>query len=371
MSHGTDKPLLRTPLYEEHIALGARMVPFAGWEMPVQYAGIIEEHRAVRASAGVFDVSHMAEFRIFGTGAFDFLQSTFTNDLSRIDEVGSAQYTLMLDDGGHIVDDLIVYHSGDVEYLVIANAGNRETDREWLTARLPEGVEFADESDRTALIAVQGPRAVSLVSELCGSEWIAPERFHLQGAMLDNAVPCLVARTGYTGEDGVEIVCRAQDAAAVWRVLLSFPEVTPCGLGARDTLRLEMGYHLYGSDMDRSRDPISAGLGWVVPAGKSGYVGHEAVAAIRADGPTEKLAFLLVDGAIPRAGFPVLHEGAEVGNVASGSFSPTLETGIATAYLPAELASEGTELEVAVRAKVARATVVKPPFVKSTSLSSL
>lgn len=371
MSHGSDKPLLRTPLYEEHIALGARMVPFAGWEMPVQYAGIIEEHRAVRSSAGVFDVSHMAEFRVFGTGAFEFLQATLTNDLSRIDEVGSAQYTLMLDDEGHIIDDLIVYHSGDIEYLVIANAGNRETDREWLTARLPEGVEFADESDRTALIALQGPRAVGLVSELCGGEWSAPERFHLQGAMLDNAVPCLVARTGYTGEDGVEIVCRAQDAAAVWRVLLSFPEVTPCGLGARDTLRLEMGYHLYGSDMDRSRDPISAGLGWVVPVGKSGYVGEDAVAAVRAAGPAEKLAFLLVDGAIPRAGFPVLHEGAEVGNVASGSFSPTLETGVATAYLPAELASEGTELEVAVRAKVARATVVKPPFVKSTSLSNL
>lgn len=366
----SDEQLKRTPLHEEHVALGARMVPFAGWEMPVQYTGIIDEHKAVRSSAGVFDVSHMAEFRVFGTGAEAFLQAMLTNDLARIAEIGAAQYTLMLDDDGRIIDDLIVYRTGDLEFLVIANAGNRQVDREWLMAHLPaDGVEFADESDRTALIAVQGPRAVGIVTELCGEGWVAPARFHLAGAMFDNAVPCLIARTGYTGEDGVEIVCRSEDAAAVWRILLSFPEVTPCGLGARDTLRLEMGYHLYGSDMDRTRDPISAGLGWVVPVAKTGYRGESAVASVRERGPAKRLAFLRVEGAIPRSGYPVLRGADEVGNVASGSFSPTLEAGIATAYLPAELAVEGTELEVAVRAKRAPATVVKPPFVTSTSLS--
>lgn len=369
-SHGDAGTLMRTPLYEEHLALGARMVPFAGWEMPVQYAGIIEEHKAVRSMAGVFDVSHMAEFRVFGFEAFEFLQGVLTNDLGRIAELGQAQYTLMLDEDGGIIDDLIVYHSGDLEYLIIANAGNHEPDLEWLRSRVPEGVELVDESDRTALIALQGPRALAIISELCQEGWSVPERFSLVEATIDGTVPALIARTGYTGEDGVEILCRAADAAAVWRVILSFPEVAPCGLGARDTLRLEMGYHLYGNDMDRSTDPISAGLGWVVPATKAGYVGSEAVARVRESGPDRRLIHLLVNGAIPRHGYSVLHEGVEVGKVASGTFSPTLETGIATAYVPSGLASPDTSLEVAIRAKVAPATVVKPPFVSKTSLSA-
>jgi len=361
--------LARTPLHDEHLALGARMVPFAGFEMPVQYAGIIEEHRAVRSRVGIFDVCHMAEFRVFGFGAFDYLQRMLTNDLSKIAPLGCAQYTLMLDDDGGIIDDLIVYHSGDLEYLIIANASNRQTDFDWLTSHAPDDLELVDESDRTALIAVQGPGALSVIQELAGADWAPPSRFTLAEGLLDNAVPVLVARTGYTGEDGVEILCRASDAVAVWRLLLSFPEVTPAGLGARDTLRLEMGYHLYGNDMDRSVDPISAGLGWVVPADKGDFVGRSAVQEVRATGPARKLAHLRVDGAIPRPGFVVLHEGTEVGKVASGTFSPSLETGIATAYLPAALAAPGTELEVAVRKKTASATVVKAPFVTSTSLS--
>ncbi len=360
--------LHRTPLYEEHLALGARMVPFAGWEMPVQYAGIIEEHRAVRSSAGIFDVCHMAEFRVFGFGAFDFLQQMFTNDLHRIAELGSAQYTLMLDDQGGIIDDLIVYHSGDLEYLIIANAGNRENDYQWLREHAPTDIELVDESDRTGLVALQGPKAIEILQELAGDSFELPERFHLAEALLDEAVPCLVARTGYTGEDGVEIICRASETPAVWRLLLSFPEVTPAGLGARDTLRLEMGYHLYGNDMDRSIDPISAGLGWVCPKAKTGYIGAEEVARVRELGPARKLVHLRVEGGIPRPGFPVLHEGIEVGKVASGTFSPTLEAGIATAYVPAELSAPGTTLTVAIRKKTAPATIVKPPFVTSTSL---
>lgn len=364
----TEVQLAQTPLYDEHVSLGARMVPFAGFAMPVQYSGIIEEHRAVRTSVGIFDVSHMAEFRVFGFGAFDFLQSMLTNDLSKIADLGSAQYTLMLDDQGGIVDDLIVYHSGDLEYLIIANASNRRTDFEWLLSHAPEDIELVDESDRTALIAVQGPGAMSVISELAGSNWVPPQRFTIAEALLDQ-VPALVARTGYTGEDGVEILCRAADAPAVWRILLSFPQVTPAGLGARDTLRLEMGYHLYGNDMDRSVDPISAGLGWVVPQSKTDYIGHDAVSAIRTAGPARRLVHLRVDGGIPRPGFPVLHEGVEVGKVASGTYSPTLESGIATAYVPASIALQGAALEVSIRKKTATATIVKAPFVHETSLS--
>jgi aminomethyltransferase len=361
--------LLRTALFDEHVALGARMVPFAGWEMPVQYAGIIEEHRAVRRSAGVFDVGHMAEFRVFGFGAFDFLQRVLTNDLSKISELGRAQYTLMLDQDGHIIDDLIVYHSGDLEYLIIANASNHEVDFAWLSAHAPAEMELVDESSRTSLIALQGPRAVGIVEELAGTDWQAPARFTIGEATLDT-IPALVARTGYTGEDGVEILTSTKAAPALWRAILSFPEVTPIGLGARDTLRLEMGYPLYGSDMDRSIDPVSAGLGWVVPASKTGYVGADAVAAVRESGATTKLVGLTIEGAIPRHGMSVLHEGVEVGKVASGSFSPTLETGIATAYVPVKLSEAGTALQVEVRKKTLPATVVKPPFVSSTSLSA-
>lgn len=361
--------LKRTSLYEEHLALGARMVPFAGWEMPVQYAGIIDEHRAVRSAAGIFDVGHMAEIRVFGFGAFDFLQRMFTNDLNRVSELGSAQYTLMLDEDGGIIDDLIVYHSGDLEYLIIANASNREADLQWLRSHAPDDLEIVDESDRTGLIALQGPKAIEILSELAGEGFEPPARFHLGEAMLDGAVPCLIARTGYTGEDGVEIVCRASDAPVVWRLLLSFPEVMPAGLGARDTLRLEMGYHLYGNDMDRSVDPVSAGLGWVCPKDKTGYIGAEKVAEVREQGPERKLVHLRVEGGIPREGYTVLHGGEQVGKVASGSFSPILQAGIATAYLPASLAVADTRLDVEIRRKTAPAIVVKPPFVSSTSLS--
>jgi aminomethyltransferase len=378
--------LKRTPLHDEHLALRARMVPFAGYEMPIQYAGIIEEHRAVRDSAGVFDISHMATFRVFGFGAFDFLQSLLTNDLNAIAEVGSAQYTLLCDEDGGIIDDLIVYHSGDLEYLVIANAANHETDFDWFERRCPAGlrltgsdgqgqpaeglVELADESDRTALIALQGPKALSVFEVLAGGggSVVVPSRFHMGEARI-GSVPVLVARTGYTGEDGVELLCHASQAAALWRAILSFEEVTPAGLGARDTLRLEMGYHLYGSDMDRGVDPISAGLGWVVAKDKGDFVGREAIQRIRDRGPDRKLVGLSVDGGIARAGATELHDGKEVGKVASGTFSPTRSIGSATAYVPSELAVLGTSLDVEVRRKVLKATVEKTPFVTNTSLS--
>ncbi|MHB1137249.1 MAG: glycine cleavage system aminomethyltransferase GcvT [Coriobacteriia bacterium] len=359
----------RTPLYDEHLALGARMVDFAGWQMPVQYAGIIEEHTAVRTTAGIFDVSHMGEFRVFGFDAKAALQRIFTNDLDRIDDLGSALYTVMCAEDGGIIDDLIVYHTGDLEYLIVVNAANREVDWAWITAHLPETVEAVDESDRTALIAVQGPEALRIIGELAGGAWTPPARFAIAEATLDT-VPVLLARTGYTGEDGIEVFCHESQAAAVWRLLLSFPEVVPCGLGARDTLRLEMGYPLYGSDMDRQTDPVTAGLGWVVPKAKEGYIGAEAIARLREDGPSRKLVGMTVSEGVPRHEYPVLHEGVEVGKVASGTYSPTLGHGIATAYVPAALAMPETKLEIGIRRKVVPAVVTKPPFVKTTSLSA-
>lgn len=360
--------LKKTPLYEEHLALGGRMVPFAGWEMPVYYSGIIEEHNAVRTSAGVFDVCHMAEFRIFGAQAAEGLQRLLTNDIERISEIGEAQYTLLCDEDGHLIDDLIVYHTGDMEYMVIANAANRSVDWEWLDARLPESVERVDESDRTGLIALQGPKALAVIDELVGEDVEPPARFTVSGADLDG-IPVLLARTGYTGEDGVEIVCHASHVAQIWRLLLSFPEVAPCGLGARDTLRLEMGYPLYGSDMDRTVDPISAGLGWAVAMAKGDFVGRDHVAEVKLAGPERRLVGLTVPDGIPRHGYPVLHGDLEVGTVASGGFSPTLGHGIATAYVPSALSVEGTKLEIAIRRKVVAAVVTKPPFVRETSLS--
>lgn len=362
--------LKRTPLHGEHVALGARMVDFAGWSMPVQYAGIVTEHNAVRQHVGIFDVSHMAEFRFFGFDALASLQAIVAGDLHKIEALGSALYTVMCDEDGGIIDDLIVYHTGDLEYLVIANASNRETDWDWIVSHLPEeGVESADESDRTALIAVQGPEALRVIGELAGEGFEPPARFTIVEAVLDT-VPVLVARTGYTGEDGVEVLCAAPDAVALWRALLSFPEVTPCGLGARDTLRLEMGYSLYGTDMDRGVDPVSAGLGWTLAMDKGDFIGREAIARIKERGPERKLVGLSVADGVPRHGYAVLHEGMEVGKVASGTYSPTLGHGIATAYVPAALAKPGTVLTVAIRRKVAQATVTRRQFVKNTSLNA-
>lgn len=361
--------LLRTPLYEEHVALGGRMVPFAGWEMPVQYSGIIDEHKAVRERVGIFDVCHMTEFRFFGFGVKEALQAIVANNLDKIDEPGTAVYSVMCDEDGGIVDDLIVYHTGELEYLIIANAANHETDWDWITSHLPDEIESVDESDRTGLIAVQGPLALRVIGELAGEGFEAPDRFSVAEAHLGDT-PVLLARTGYTGEDGVEIVCHASHVVGIWRALLSFPEVTPCGLGARDTLRLEMGYALYGTDMDRGVDPISAGLGWTVALGKGEFIGRDAIARIKESGPERKLVGLTVADGVPRHGYPVLRDGEEVGKVASGTFGPTLGHGIATAYVPAALAAPGTELTVAIRRKESAATVVRPPFVKHTSLSA-
>ena len=362
MSTEEQTEMKQTPLHEEHLALGATMVPFAGFDMPIQYQGIVEEHLATREAVGIFDVSHMATLRLRGDGAWDFLQEMLSNDLDKIADLGAAQYSLLLDDEGHIIDDLIVYNTG-AEFMLIVNATNAETDLQWLEEHAPEGVEIFNESQRSAIIAVQGPEAIEVIKELADEdEWTAPKRFTIAPLTMVGGANMLVARTGYTGEDGVELIMHRDDAVAVWRALMSFDQVTPVGLGARDTLRLEMGYHLYGNDMDRNRNPIEAGLGWVAPKAKTGYVGADAVAKAREEGTAEKLVYLSVEGGIPRAGYPVMDGDKQIGSIASGSHSPSLGSGIATAYLPVKYATEGTKVEVAIRKRAATATVVKPPF---------
>ena len=341
--------LLKTPLYERHVALGARLVPFAGWEMPVQYEGVIQEHRAVRTDAGAFDVSHMGEFLVEGPGAHGFLQTVLSNDLDRIGE-GQAQYTLLTNEQGGIVDDLIAYELSPEQFLLIVNAANREPDLAWLEERLPGEVELRDVSDDYALIAVQGPRAL----ERLGLP-DAPAFTFAEGEV--GGVACTVNRTGYTGEQGVELLVDSGAATELWDRVLE-RGVVPCGLGARDTLRLEVCYPLHGNDITPETDAISAGLGWVCALDKD-FTGADELRRIKKAGPERRLAaFVMEDAGIPRQGMAI----AEGGEVTSGSHSPMLEVGIGMGYVPAGLAQPGSELTIDVRGRLRRARVVKKPI---------
>ncbi len=343
--------LLRTPLYERHLALGARMVAFAGWEMPVQYAGVIQEHNAVRTDAGVFDVSHMGEIEVEGPRAHELLQRLLSNDLDRI-QPGQAQYTLLTNERGGILDDLIVYRLDRSRYLLIVNAANREADYAWLKEREIAGSDVRDVSDEYALLAVQGPRAIERL-ELPPA---APFTF-AEGRI--DGVEAMVNRTGYTGEDGCELLCMAEDAVRLWDAVLA-RGITPCGLGARDTLRLEVCYPLHGNDITPDTDAISAGLGWTCALDKE-FTGAAELRRIKEQGPRRRLvAFVMEERAIPRQGMPI--EGG--GKVTSGSHSPTLDIGIGMGYVPAALAAPGTELTVDVRGRPRRARVVRKPFYK-------
>ena len=341
--------LLRTPLYDRHVALGARLVPFAGWEMPVQYDGVIQEHRAVRTDAGAFDVSHMGELTVEGPAARTFLQSVLSNDVERL-EPGLAQYTLLTNEQGGIVDDLIVYEFAPDRYVLIVNASNREPDFAWLREREPEDVAVRDVSDDYALIAVQGPRALERLG--------LPEAQAFSFAKDDLlGVSCTVNRTGYTGEEGVELLVAAEAAVELWDRVLE-RGVVPCGLGARDTLRLEVCYPLHGNDISPQTDAISAGLGWVC-ALDTGFTGADELRRIKEVGPEQKLsAFVMEEAGIPRQGMPIV----EGGEVTSGSHSPMLERGIGLGYVPADLAQPETELTIDVRGKQRRARVHKKPI---------
>jgi len=341
--------LLRTPLYERHVALGARLVPFAGWEMPVQYEGVIPEHRAVRTDAGAFDVSHMGEFVVEGPAARQFLQSVLSNDLARIGP-GRAQYTVLTNEAGGIVDDLIVYELSPERFLLIVNAANREPGFAWLEEHAPGEVDLHDVSDEYGLIAVQGPRALERLG-LPGAARFTFAEGEVAG------VACTINRTGYTGEQGVELLVGADSAPELWDRVLE-RGVVPCGLGARDTLRLEVCYPLHGNDISPETDAISAGLGWVCALDKD-FTGADELRRIKEAGPERKLtAFVMEEAGIPRQGMPI----AEGGEVTSGSHSPMLEVGIGMGYVPAELDVPGSELTIDVRGRPRRARVVRKPI---------
>ena len=353
--------LRRTPLYEQHVAAGARLVPFAGWEMPVQYDGVGAEHLAVRSGCGVFDVSHMGEVETEGPGALDLLQRLLSNDVAKL-EVGGAQYSVLCRDDGGILDDLFTYRLADDRYLTVTNAANHARDFAWFVEHAEAfDCELHDRLADWAMLAVQGPDARAIVGGLAAGE--LPARMHTATLGVAGA-DCLVCGTGYTGEDGVEILCPPEHAAALWRELLD-AGARPAGLGARDTLRLEVCFHLYGNDMDTSRNAIEAGLGWCCKE-NTGFIGWEAVAAARADGTAQKLTpFALIERGIPRQGNPVLGpDGAEAGVVTSGTHSPSLEKGIGMAYVDVGLAQPGTEIEIDVRGKRRPARVESKPLYK-------
>ena len=350
--------LRRTPLYDRHLAAGARMVPFAGWEIPVSYEGVIAEHLAVRSACGVFDVSHMGEIETEGPGALDLLQRLLSNDVAKLD-VGGAQYSVLCRDDGGILDDLFTYRLDDDRYLTVTNAANHEGDFVWFRDHAGGfDCELNDRLDELAMLAVQGPTARGIVAGLAAVE--LPPRMHTASLEL-NGAEALVCGTGYTGEDGVEILIDAEAAPALWDALLAGGAV-PAGLAARDTLRTEVCFHLYGNDMDESRNPIEAGLGWCCKE-ETGFIGSEAVAAARERGTAERLApFVLTDRGIPRQGNQVIRDRERVGTVTSGTHSPSLERGIGMAYVLANLAEPGTEVEIDVRGKARPARIESKPL---------
>jgi aminomethyltransferase len=364
---GEGKPPKKTPLYEAHLEAGAKMVEFGGWLMPVRYGSDIEEHKAVRNAAGLFDVSHMGEIRVRGEGALAFLQRVTPNDVSKL-EAGRCHYSGLLTPQATYVDDLLIYHLGPDDYLVVVNASNIEKDFAWLDDQPHPGCEIEDQSERFALLAIQGPKAKEILARHTAADLDAIRYY---GFVQDQEVagaPCLISRTGYTGEDGFELYLPPEDAPRVWRALLAGGAdlgVRPAGLGARDTLRLEAGMALYGHEIDAGTTPYEANLGWVVKLSKGDFLGREVLLAQKEKGPPRKLVgFEMVGKGIGRQGYKVFWQGAEAGEVRSGSFAPTLEKAIGTAYVPAAAAAPGTPLEIEIRQKKIEAVVVPMPFYK-------
>ncbi len=354
MTQAAESVLKRTPLHERHTAAGARMVPFAGFEMPVQYAGIREEHVAVRRSVGVFDISHMGQVETRGPDALAYLQRLLSNDVRRIPE-GGAQYSVMCREDGGVLDDLFTYRLADCVFLTVTNAANHEKDLAWMQAHAePFDVDVIDRAADFAMLAVQGPDARDVVKKL--SDGQLPGRFHCCERDVAG-VPALVCGTGYTGEDGVELLITPTRTETVWDAAVE-AGAKPAGLGARDTLRLEACFHLYGNDLMEERGPIEAGLGWCCKE-QTGFIGSERVAEDRANGTAERLAPFMIDGpGIARQGNPVVGGGV----VTSGTFSPCLEQGIGMAYVSADRAQQGKRIELDVRGTIRPATIAQKPL---------
>lgn len=350
----------RTPLHTAHQKLGARFVDFGGWEMPVQYRGILAEHATVREAAGLFDVSHMGEIELRGPHAIAAVQHLTANDVGKLAD-GQAQYSLLLLPSGGIVDDIMVYRLGPERILLCVNAGNTGKDLDWIRDHAG-AAEVVDRSAETALLALQGPRATAILARLTPAPITAQPRFSCLEIEVAG-IPLFAARTGYTGEDGWELFCDAGRAEQLWGALLHGGDVSPIGLGARDTLRLESALPLYGNDIDASTTPLEARLGWVVRFEKPEFIGRDALVAQRDAGIRRRLCgFELAERGIARHGYALFHDGQRVGHVTSGSQSPSLGKAIGLGYVPPDLAAVGTRLDVEIRGRAAAATVVALPF---------
>lgn len=368
-------PLKKTPLHDKHVALGARMMGFAGYDMPVQYTGIIDEHMAVRNAAGVFDVSHMGEVLVRGPQAFAFVQNLVSNNIERLYD-GRALYTVMCTPEGGIIDDLLVYRLNEESYLLVINASNIEKDWAWMQQQNTVGAHLENISDNVALLAVQGPKAVDVVQALTDINVSGIKYYHFAPLASGSFFGCnfaILSHTGYTGESGFEIYCDADKADAVWDAVLEAGAsvgLKPAGLGARDTLRVEAGYCLYGNDITNATNPLEAGLGWVTKLDKGEFVGREALQAVKAAGTHRKLVgFILEDRGVPRAGYPLLSAdgSVEIGQVTSGTQSPILSKGVGLGYVSNDPAytKPGQTILVQVRKRHLKATVTKPPFHKA------
>lgn len=355
--------LKRTPFHAFHKALGAKLVDFAGYEMPLRYTGDVREHQAVRKAVGIFDISHMGEFHVSGAGAAAFLDRALTNDIAGM-TVGQATYTTMLRPDGGIVDDLYVYRSAD-RFMLVVNASNIAKDFAWLKEQVPAGVELRDDSDETALLAVQGPKAPEVLQGHVPDEALAmPSNRFVEGPLF--GVPAVIARTGYTGEDGFELYFKSQDGARVWEGIVEAGRpagLEAIGLGARDSLRLEMAYMLYGNDIDDTTSPLEAGLGWTVKLAKADFVGRGTLLAQKEKGLARKLVGLEAEGRrVPRHDMAIEVDGRPIGKVTSGGFAPSLERPIAMAYVDAARSKLGEKLEVVAGSTRIPAKVVKRPF---------
>jgi aminomethyltransferase len=358
----------RTPFYDIHVALGAKIVPFAGYEMPVQYSGITEEHMAVRQAAGMFDVSHMGEFILKGPHALDLVQKVTSNDASLLTD-GKVQYSCMPNDTGGIVDDLLVYRLDAETYMLVVNASNMEKDWNWISKHNEWGVEMKDISDRTALLAVQGPYAARLLQSLTSEDLSSISYYTFRRGVFAGVSNVIISATGYTGAGGFELYFDEQHAAAVWNAIMDAGKpfgLMPAGLGCRDTLRLEMGFCLYGNDIDDTTSPIEAGLGWITKFTKD-FVNRAAIEEQKKNGPSRKLVgFRMLERGIPRHDYPIVDAGGRViGKVSSGTQSPSLKEAIGMGYVETAHSKTGSEIFIDIRGKAIKAEVVKIPFLKN------
>ena len=367
-TNATPATLQRTPLYEQHCALGARMVEFSGWEMPVQYSGILAEHEAVRTRAGLFDVSHMGEFKVEGAEALAFLQRLVPNDVARL-AIGQALYTQLCLPNGNTIDDMLIYHLADQHYMLVVNAGNIDKDFSWVEEQSQKfkDVQVTNQSATTALIALQGPKAQAILQPLTDVDLASIRYYHFASGMVDN-INCLISRTGYTGEDGFELYCAPVDVVKLWNDLLAAGQssgLLPAGLGARDTLRLEAGMCLYGHELDEQTNPLEANLGWSVKLDKGDFIGHDALLQAKQQGLKRKLVGIeLLERGVPRGGYTIYENDTPIGVLTSGAPGLTVHKNIGMGYVDRARAIVGQPVQIDIRGKRIAAQIVALPFYK-------